>query len=271
MKIIKTIGLLSLICFTFFYTEKIMDMAILQDDIMIKLNDVKDKYYVEPINAKIDGDYIIPGKIGKEIDIDKSYSLMKKNGYFDEELIKYKEIYPSISIYNNYDKYIVNGNTYNKKVSLIFIINNKNVLDNILNIIKSKNTDITFFIDSNFLNNNIELLDLINDYEIYNYGNNGVYTMDNLIIFNNIIKNKTKIDKRFCLFLKEDVDSQNNCSNSKILSLIPSVNGDYNSIKNNLSNGNIILINNTYELNNIIDFITSKGYTISKLSQVISE
>ena len=37
MKFIKIIGLLCLICFTFFYTEKIIDISIEQDEIMTKL------------------------------------------------------------------------------------------------------------------------------------------------------------------------------------------------------------------------------------------
>lgn len=271
MKFIKTVGLLSLICFTFFYTEKVMDMATLQDDIMIKLNDVKEQYYKEPVNASINDKYIIPGRVGSEIDINGSYFSMKKLGYFDENLLIYQNVYPEISIYNNYNKYVVSGNVYEKNIALIFIINNRNVLDNVLDTIKSKKINISFFVDSKFLNSNMEILNLIKGYEVYNYGNNGVYTMDNLIIFNNIIKNKTKVDNKFCLFLKEEDKSLNNCASSKIFSIMPSVSGGYNEIKNNLSNGSIILVNNSKELGNIIQFVNSKGYNICKLVDIINE
>ena len=40
--VIKTIGLISLICFSFFYTETIIDVVWQQDDIMIKINNEKD-------------------------------------------------------------------------------------------------------------------------------------------------------------------------------------------------------------------------------------
>ena len=83
---------------------------------------------------------------------------MKKIGYFEESLITYENIYPNTSIYNNYNKYIIKGNTKNKQVSLIYILKNNNTLDNILNIIKNKNTTISFFIDSTFLNNNIDIV-----------------------------------------------------------------------------------------------------------------
>ena len=56
-----------------------------------------------------------------------------------------------------------------------------------------------------------------------------------------------------------------------MLSIIPSITGSYNDIKNNINNGNIILINNTKELSTIIDYIKMKGYNISPLSATISE
>ena len=186
MKLIRFIGLICLICFTFIYTEKIIDISIEQDEIMIKLKEIKEAYTIEPINAIIKEDTIIPGNIGKHIDMDSSYKQMKKLGFFEESLISYKDIYPEISIHNNYDKYIISGNTKNKNIALIYIVNS-NTLDSILNIINNKNIRLNFFIDSNTLNNNINIIYKLNNYEIYNYGNNGKYTKDNLIISNNII------------------------------------------------------------------------------------
>lgn len=271
MKLIKFLGLICLICFTFFYTEKIIDVSIEQDEIMIKLREIEKKHEIKPIDATIEDDTIIPGNIGKYIDIDTSYKQMKKIGYFEESLIKYETIYPETSIYNNYNKYIINGNIYNKSISLIYIINNDKTIDNILNIIKNKNTTITFFIDSSFLNNNIDIISKIKNYEIYNYGNNGDYTKDNLIITNNIINNKSNNNSAYCLFIKKELKSLNNCANIKMLSIIPSITGNYNNIKNNLQNGSIILINNSQELSSIIDYIKNKGYSIEPLSNIIKE
>lgn len=271
MKFIKFLGLICLICFTFFYTEKIISVSIEQDEIMIKLKEIEQEYKTEPIDAKIEDDTIIPGNIGKYLDTDTSYKEMKKIGYFEESLLTYKNIYPTISIYNNHNKYIISGNIYNKNISLIYIINNDKTIDNILNIIKNKNTTISFFIDSSFLNNNIDIISKIKDYEIYNYGNNGNYTKDNLIITNNIINNKSNNNSSFCLFLEKNPTSLNNCSDNKMHSIIPSITGNYNDIKNNLQNGSIILINNSKELSNIIDYIKNKGYSILPLSNIIKE
>lgn len=271
MKLIKLIGLICLICITFFYTEKIIDVTIEQDEIMIKLKDIETNYKTEPIDAIIKDDSIIPGKIGSYLDTDASYKQMKKIGYFEESLLVFKNIYPETSIYNNYNKYIISGNIYNKSISLIYIINNNKTIDNILNIIKNKNIPISFFIDSTYLSNNISIISKLKDYEIYNYGNSGNYTKDNLIITNNIINNKSNNNSKYCLFLAKDNNSLNNCANNKMLSIIPTINGNYNDIKNNIQNGSIILINNTKELSNIIDYINTKGYLISPLSNIIKE
>jgi len=270
MKFIRFIGLMCLICFTFIYTEKIIDISNEQDEIMIKLKENENIYNIKPTNATIKDDTIIPGNVGKIIDIDTSYKKMKKIGYFEETLLTYKNIYPEISIYNNYNKYIINGNKLEKKVALIYIINN-NTLDSILNIIINKNTKMNFFIDSSLLNNNIDIISKLKNYEIYNYGNNGKYTKENLIITNNIINNKANNNSIHCLFLTKDSNSLNNCATAKMLSIMPSINGNYNDIKNNLQNGSIILINNTKELPNIIDYIKNKGYTIDTLSNIIKE
>ena len=56
-----------------------------------------------------------------------------------------------------------------------------------------------------------------------------------------------------------------------MLSIIPSINGNYNDIKNNIQNGSIILINNTKELSNIIDYINTKGYLINTLYNILKE
>lgn len=270
MKILKIIGLFCLFCFTFMYTDKIIDVTMEQDKIMLDIKEYENKYNKNPINATIINDTIIPGTVGKYIDKENSYKAMKKIGTFTESLLIYKPIYPEISIYNNYNKYIIKGNPQNNSVSLIYILNNDKTIDSILNTLKSHNTPINFFIDSSFLSNNIHIIDKIKDYEIYNYGNNGKYTKDNLIISNNIINNKSNNKSTYCLFIEKNESSLNYCTNNKMLSIIPNIKG-YLNISNNLSKGSIILINNTKELNNIIDYITGKGYKIVPLSNLITE
>jgi len=271
MKIYKYIGLIFLVCITFFYTEKVINVTMNQDEIMIKIKEYSDSSNTSATNAIIDEDTIIPGNTGKYIDEEASYKNMKKIGYFEPSLIIYKEIYPEISIYNNYNKYIIRGNTKNKNISLLYILNNTNTLENILTIAKKYNITINFFLDSNFLNNNISLIEKIKNHEIYNYGNNGKYTKDNLIVSNNIINNKANNKANFCLFINKNESSLNNCTNNKMLSIMSKTNSNYYNIKLNLNNGNFYLIDNTKELAPTIEYIISKGYNIVPLSELIIE
>ena len=271
MKIIKIIGLIVLACITFFYTDKVINVSINQDEIMVKIKENANNLNVKANNAIIENDTIIPGSTGKYIDTDASYKQMQKIGYYEPSLLVYKKIYPETSIYNNYNKYIISGNSNNKSVSLIYILNNTNTIDNIINIINKYNIKINFFIDSSFLNNNINIIDKIKTNEIYNYGNNGKYTKDNLIITNNIINNKSNNKALFCLFISKNETSLTNCANNKMLSILPNANVNGINIKDNLKNGNIILINNTQELTNIIESIFSKGFKIIPLSELITE
>lgn len=99
----------------------------------------------------------------------------------------------------------------------------------------------------------------------------GKYTKDNLIITNNIINNKANNKSTYCLFLEKNTESLDLCTNNKMHSIYLSNSSSLFTIKNNLSNGNIYLINNTQELPSIIEYILSKGYKIVPLSENITE
>ena len=270
MKLIKLIGLLCLFCLTFFYTEKVINVTMNQDEIMIKIKEEAKKLNKSPSNAIINNDTIVPGNVGKYIDEEASYKAMKKINYFEPSLLVYKDIYPEISIYNNYHKYIIKGNILNMNISLVYIFNS-NTLDATLDIINNYHVPINVFIDSTYLNNNINVINKIKSYEIYNYGNNGIYSKDNLIISNNIINNKANNKAIYCLFIDKDETSLDNCANNKMFSILLNKNDSYNNLKSAMYNGRIFLITNTQELSNIIEYILSKGYNIVPLSNLITE
>ena len=107
--------------------------------------------------------------------------------------------------------------------------------------------------------------------ELYTYGNNGVYTKDILdndnIIINKLSNNKSK----YCLLKEKNSTYLNICNNNNMLVVIPSVTGGYNNIKNNLTGGSIILLEDTSNIDIIIKYINSKGYTIVPLSKLLTE
>ena len=89
-KIIRIFFIISLVCFSFFYTDKVMNLLNSKDPLMVKLNNIKKDYEVLPVNAIIDNDTIVPGKKGLEVDIDKSYEEMKLEEYLEKNLLSIK-------------------------------------------------------------------------------------------------------------------------------------------------------------------------------------
>ena len=272
--IIKSIGLVTLIGFSFFYTDKVMMVVKEQDEIMIKIEEVKENYKVESVDAIIIDNTIVPGLKGKEVDVDKSYKQMRQLGVFNENYLEYKEVIPSTSVNDYYDKYITKGNSKRHQVSLIFIFDNDNLLEDTLNILSKNQVIANFFIDYDYLNE----IEKITNHNLYSYGMNGNYSYENLLYSLNIIENKTKKPPKYCLSLEEDNNTLLTCSSYKMHTIIPSIidNGNiYSNLKNNITNGSIIQINinsqNLNSLNNIINFIKGKGYEIVDLNTLLSE
>lgn len=267
--IVKTIGLITLICFSFFYTEQVITVVNEQDPIMIKIKEEQDKYKVDVIEANIKDNSIIPGINGKVVDTEKSYNNMKELGMFKDSYLIYKEIPPSNSLSNVYDKYIVRGNPNKKAVSIVFTVTNENELNNILNNI-DKSYNINIFIDYKTLSNNMDKIKKTK-YNIYPYGE---YTDDNLTLLNNLIKNNFN-SSLYCLTSENKVIDE--CSNNKMHTIKPTnvLSNAYSEINKNLSSGNIILIENNNK--NVKEFIYvynniyKKGLKIVNLEELLKE
>ena len=158
----EILGFLSLVCFSFFYTEKTIDVVKEVDDIMITLKEQAPKYQVKAENAKIDGKFMTPGISGKIVNLQKSYEEMKHYGKFHPNLLVYDKVSPEISIKNRYDKYIQTGNPKKRQVSFLFIVDEKGNSSPIIEILKEKKVTGTFFIDGSWLEKNQnELVSLI--------------------------------------------------------------------------------------------------------------
>ena len=118
-KHLKYLGMLSLLCFSFFYTEKIAKFMRQKDPLYVSIETMKDDYKEDYVNAIIEDDYIIPGLMGKEIDVEKSFQKMQNYGYFIEDSIVYENKEPKISLKNNGQKIIKKGNALKNNVALI--------------------------------------------------------------------------------------------------------------------------------------------------------
>ena len=156
-KFFSILGLITLMIVSYSYSSFSVSVVMNHDDIMVYLNKIKDEYKVSSIDAKIDGNSIIPGKKGKEIDVEASYKKMKNINNFNSSLIVYKDIKPKISIEDNKDKYIEKGS--GNRVSIILKVNDINDLSKIDKFIYDYTLDNKKTKVNNFcLYNNLEYL-----------------------------------------------------------------------------------------------------------------
>ena len=278
--ILRILGITVLTVFSFYYTNKMIDLAKEKDPIMIEILNEKDNFIVEPVNATIQEDYIIPGLMGLNIDINKSYYKMKKLGNYNENLYMFINEEPEISIEKNFNKFIISGNKEKRKIALIFKLNKKDYVEEVLNILNSTNTVGDFFIDGIIFENNIELLKKITESNNFlgNLGYNNMYNKLTIKYTNSLIDKFVKYNYNYCLVEKDDYEVLDLCSSLNMYTIksIPiSKTDSYIDIKDKLSNGGIYTIDmNKYtvnELKPIIKYISYKGYNIVTINELISE
>lgn len=266
-KIIRYFAIIFIFVFSFIYTEKVSNIVKNRDPIMQDILNIKDKHLVESVNAIVEENTIIPGKTGCEIDVNKSYINMKNINKFNEKMIKYKDVVPSITINNIYDKYIGNGNKNISNISFVIYAKDKELIDK-LN--KIDNIKLNIFIDSELLKDG--KIDIKNNKKIYNGGNNMVY--DNVVLewANNVIKEYNK--SSYCINLNENDEYLKKCSKHKMHTIIPSIiSSNIYNIKRDLSNGSIIYFDEKSidKLNLINDYAINKGFKVVYLDELLDE
>ena len=249
-KAFQMLGLLIIVSLGFMYTEKTILVVREQDEIMIKIKE-KANNKIDSIDAIIEGNTIIPGISGKQININESYKKMKQYNKYDDNLLVYNKLKPKVSLSDNKDKYIISGSSKKRMVSLLFI--GDKYIDELL----KYNININLFTDNlDKINDNV----LIGFYEKYDDW------------FNSLIKSKNK-EANYCFI----VDKDYNCNkNNKYLIKTNIIDKNYLiETKKILQNGSIItykiskeLLN---ELNLIINYINSKGLSIELLDTLLEE
>lgn len=277
-KLIQVLTVTILMLFSFFYTNKSIELIRENDPLMKKIKATSPKYKVAPINAKIIGNKIIPGKSGKEIDYQKSYTKMIQYGTYNEVLTTFKEVTPTISIDDYYDKYIIQGNAENKNVSLVFKTDSVTNLSDVVNILNSKNIPGTFFIDGLLLENNTNLFETMTNHELELLSYDNKYDQIYFESAINYLNSLTKVSPKYCYAEYDQKEVIELCSSLKMHTIIPTIKTNkepYKEIKNSLHNSAIISLPlstiTKSQLPSIIDYIIQKGYTFEKLDILLSE
>lgn len=260
--------------FSFIFTEKTATVLKEQDEVMIRIKEVSNNYYVEPKESIIVDRTIISGIKGQEVNIDESYYKMKQMGLFNETLLVIDTIEPKNTIKNNLDKFIIGGNKTKKEVSLIFLFESDENIDSVLQILDNNNIRANIFVSGIVLENNNTLINEIsNNHLIGNLSYNMDYNNPDFIWMSTVIK---KFNDNYCYTENLNETTLNICSKNKSYTIVPSLivrTKPLMNISKNLSNGSIISfhINNDVikELDMTIKEIKSKGYKMVKLSDLL--
>lgn len=252
MKNFKNLGIIAIVMFSFYYTEQIANFVLENNTLYKEIDDKRSEYEIKSISAIIDNDTIIPGLSGVMVNVKDSYYNMKALNVFNSYYLKYTDDYPVVSIEQNKDKIITQGNSAKNSVSLVLEYDEK-----IIEFLKGYNFSVLVDIDTfnktagyeqinNEINNYSKLENLINKYT------------SNVNIC--VVGNNEKICRENKKYLVKPTKA---LSDSSILEL-----------KDNINSGDIILIKKNTKLANvdaILKCILYKDYKINTLSKHISE
>ncbi len=277
-KFFSYMGVFALICFSFYYTESVVNIVKRNDPIMQEIVNVSSNYEEEAVDAILIDNNIIPGINGIKVDIDKSYEKMKKYGAFNSGLLVFEEVVPTISVTNTYDKFITSGNSVKQSVSLLIKLENTIYLDDILEILKNKDVKVTFIVSVDILSNDYDIIEKIylNGHNIEVLSDN--YTKEEVKKINKELKKLIKTKSKYCYMEEENDNIIENCKKNKMHSIVPSIitsNFPYSDIKNQVVSGSIIALSNDIgtvrELPSIINYLNQKGYKILLLEDLLNE
>jgi len=250
------------------------------DPILILIKKNKSLYEIDSVDAIVNDMIIIPGISGISVDIDSSYELMKSYGGYNDNLLVFNEVVPTISISDIYDRYVNSGNKDKKEVSFVFKVEDTNYLEEIVLILKEKDVIGTFFIDDNVVYESPDIIRLLylNNQNIESLGVNGEYNFTNMNKMDYFYKSYISKKLNYCYCDSFNKDILSICSSKKMHTIVPSINTlnyPYSDIRNSLDNGSIIKFNNNprviYELKYIINYIRQKDFKIVSLEKMLKE
>lgn len=252
-KIYQYAFLVIIMIFSFYFTNKAALIAKNSNPIMKSINEVKDSMYVNSIDAVINNEYIIPGLNGLEVNVNESFNQMRPYKIFNKYYLIYNQVTPDVSLENNKEKIIINGNKTKKQANIIIEYNS--------NFIK--------YLDSLKIK-----YDILTNLENYGTSNERL---------NNENKNFKSLDKQ----LDKDKINTNICITNSGVNLSECKKKKYYlveamelqkdsllNIKNNIGNGSIIKVNKDVtkeELELLIKYVKNKDLELVYLSTLISE
>ena len=279
-KVLEALLVVLALLFSFYYTEKAVIILESNDPIMKEIKENGKSKEEEAIDAKVVDNTLIPGYNGLKINLEESFKKMKNYGSYNQSLLVFEEISPTISIDDYYDKYISSGNGVNTDVALIFTLEDSNYLNKLIDVLNSTSINSTLFIDGTVLENNITIFSNLDkekyELELLSYDK----SYDEMLFKNSLYKLETISNKhpKYCYASYDNEEVLNLCNNLSMHTIIPTLKLEeniYASIKGNLRNGNIINVklsdSNLSSLNILINYIKQRGFTLVTLDTLLNE
>ena len=279
-KILEAVIACLLVVFSFYYTEKAIHLVEQQDPIMQKIVEEKENLEEDSVDAVLEDNFILPGYNGYVVDVEASFSKMKRYGSYNENLYVFEEVSPTISVEDYYDKYISSGNGFTNTVAFVFPIEEGMSVQEIKDILERNNVRGTFFVDGVWLEQNKEeVLQLVDDFhevEILSY--DGGY---NSLLFEGVLDQLhiiTNQKGKYCYAEYDQKEILELCSKEKMHTIIPTIMVDHNfysTVKGNIKPGYIIEVDynqeNLKELEVVISYLKQRGYQIDTLDNLLNE
>ena len=274
------VGIFTLMVGSFVLTSEVRMASRETDELLTEIKSKKDGYKENAMEPYIDDDTIIPGLNGREVDTEKSYAQMSKIGYFDDKLLVYKTLPLKNTLDKNKDKYIVSLNNSKMEIALVFKVKDDDDITGIVRKLDEKGIKGTFFITSGYLEkHHNKVIKLVQDgYTIGNLSNDEDYNDSDFIWMKTILTNIGNQKYNYCLVKEKDKKTIKMCAlhdsytilSKQVVKLNPSLN-----VKRVLKPGAIIVISVSKSLNSeievMLNYIESKGYTIKSLEEGLKE
>lgn len=251
-KYIKYIGMVSLLCFSFYYTEQLALFMQKKDPIYESILVLKEEYEVKSINAIIEDNYIIPGLMGQQVDVNKSFQNMKNVGFFTEQKLIFEQTEPNISVKEHQDKIIKQGNSSKNAIS--FIVTDEKIID--------------YFEEMGIFYTELTTKENMKKHRKYGSKLNNDST--NYKIVEKYLKESSNISK-YCYY------SEDFCQKNKKQTIEETVrinNSNFVETYRKIQSGYIIYLQDNFEITNLkilLNKIYFQGLTITSLDNLLSE
>lgn len=272
-KVIQIIVISLFTCFSFYYTERIVEFSKMQDPIMGRISSLE--LGDEPVNGVLTRSTMLVGRSGTSVDVNKSYEQMKRVNEYNENLLEFISVKPSILKKDNLDKYIVGVNTDDRDISLVFSFDSLDRFFDVVNILNNNDVSATFFMDGKLIFDNYDKISGISDKISFGlYGYNSNYNEYSIKYVKGLISEGLSYSN-YCLYINSSFFSS--CISSGINTIKPYFvrSNIFDFFVNSKENGMIYEIgvsdNNIKDLNSVIMYLKQKGYNIVSIDDLLKE